>query len=182
MAGTTYVNYQSTTATNIALNLNKTAGNDAIAGNLQVNNASTSAGSQSTVLWSANNQVNDNSVITLNPTAATAKTILRLNGKSDTIGGLVSAVTATGIAIVENESGTANGTLTVNPALGNTHAFAGIIRNGDGTGVDGTLALSQDRRGYASSRSGGHVQLHRRHDRRRRHSGLRRHAGPCSPR
>jgi len=46
--------------------------------------------------------------------------------------------------IVENESGSAGiGTLTVNVAPLVSHFFNGTLRNGDGVGIDGTLALTK---------------------------------------
>jgi autotransporter-associated beta strand protein len=137
-----------TSSANIGLTLNKPAGLDAVAGNMQVDCTNATTGSNYTIVrWSANDQINDNSVVTLNPTITgttgfPATAILRLNGKSDKIGGLTN--TGLGVAIVENESGSANvSTLTVNPASGNTYTFAGRLRNGDGTGTDGTLALKK---------------------------------------
>ncbi|MGV3659222.1 MAG: beta strand repeat-containing protein [Prosthecobacter sp.] len=85
-------------------------------------------------------RIGDTSIVTLAGTGT-----LRLNGNNDTVGGLVSASSTT---IVENE-GTGTGTLTV--TINNTSAsasavvlqtFAGVLRDGDGTGTDGVLALT----------------------------------------
>ena len=82
-------------------------------------------------------QIADTSIITFNGSGANAG-IFRLNNKNETLGGLNSSG---GAGIVENESGSAStATLTVNVASG-TQSFSGTLRNGDGTGTDGTLAF-----------------------------------------
>jgi autotransporter-associated beta strand protein len=117
------------------LALSKTAGLNAIAGNITVGDGSTSA-----VLRLINSdQIADSSVITFNGSGANAG-IFRLNNRNETLGGLSSTG---GAGIVENEYGSAaTSTLTVNVASG-TQIFSGILRNGDGTGTDGTLALTK---------------------------------------
>lgn len=120
------------------LRLNKTAGVDAIAGNITLGNNS---GGLDVLLLGASNQIKDTSVLTINGTTTNAG-VFRLNGQSDTIGGLVSGAAGTGI--VENESGAANtGTLDVSAASNTTYTFSGILRNGDGSGTDGTLAFTK---------------------------------------
>lgn len=88
----------------------------------------------------AASRIGDTSIVTLAGSGT-----LRLNGNNDTVGGLISASANT---IVENE-GTGTGTLTV--TINNTSAsatavtlqtFAGVLRDGDGTGSDGVLALT----------------------------------------
>jgi len=76
--------------------------------------------------------VADTAVITLEPTNAGALAQLRLNGQSDTIGGLVSA--GIGTMVVENLANT-NGSLTVDVAAATTHTFDGTVRDGTGTGT-----------------------------------------------
>ncbi len=117
------------------LDLSKTAGIDAIAGNIAVGDGSSAA-----VLRLVNSdQIADTSVITFNGSGANAGTF-RLNNRNETVGGLAST---SGAGIVENESGSAaTSTLTVNVDSG-TQTFSGILRNGDGTGTDGTLALTK---------------------------------------
>lgn len=117
------------------LDLSKTAGVDAIAGNITVGDGTTGA-----VLKLINSdQIADTSVITFNGSGANAG-IFRLNNKNETLGGLSST---SGAGIVENESGSAStGTLTVNVASG-SQTFNGTLRNGDGTGTDGTLAFTK---------------------------------------
>lgn len=120
------------------LRLNKTAGVDAIAGNITLGN---NASGLDILLLAASHQIKDTSIVTINGTAGNAG-IFRLAGQSETIGGLSS--TATGTGMVENESGAANtGTLAVDTASGASYTFSGILRNGDGSGTDGTLAFTK---------------------------------------
>lgn len=115
------------------LDLSKTAGINAIAGDVTIGTGNASA----VLRLTASNQMADTSVVTFNGTGANAG-ILRLNNQSETIGGLASTG---GAGIIENEPvSAATSTLTVNVTSG-TRAFSGILRNGDGVGVDGTLAL-----------------------------------------
>lgn len=90
----------------------------------------------------AANKIGDTSIVTLAGTG-----VLRLNGNADTVGGLVSA---SATSIVEND-GTGTGTLAAainNTATGTNinavvqQTFAGILRDGDGVGTDGVLALT----------------------------------------
>jgi autotransporter-associated beta strand protein len=139
-AGTTVAAGSSGTLSNDGVVLAKTAGLDAIAGPLRID--SVNANQFTVVRYTNSDQVNNASVVTFNPTNATATSILRMNGKSDTIGGLVTS--GTGIAVIENESGAANtGTLTVSIPTGVTRTFAGAMRNGDGVGTDGVLAFGK---------------------------------------
>ena len=124
-----------TTVNGGSLILAKTAGVDAIAGNLIIGDGT----GTDIVQLTNSNQIADTSVITFNGSGANAG-ILRLNNQSETLAGLSSTG---GAGIVENESGSAStGTLTVNVASG-SQSFSGILRNGDGTGTDGTLALTK---------------------------------------
>jgi autotransporter-associated beta strand protein len=84
------------------------------------------------------NQIADSSVISFNGTDAVAG-ILRLNGLNETVGGIASTG---GGGIIENESGAA-GTATLTVNIAGTQNFSGILRDGDGAGVDGTLALTK---------------------------------------
>lgn len=130
-AANTFTGASSITAGEV--DLAKNTGVTAIAGNITVGDGTASA-----VLKLVNSeQIADTSVVSFNGSGSTAG-ILRLNNLNETLGGLSS----TGVAgIVENESGSAaTGTLTVNVASG-TQTFSGTLRNGDGTGTDGTLAL-----------------------------------------
>ncbi|MBS1618599.1 MAG: autotransporter-associated beta strand repeat-containing protein, partial [Bacteroidetes bacterium] len=117
------------------LDLSKTAGVNSIAGSVTIGDGTTGA-----VLKLINSeQIADTSVITFNGSGASAG-IFRLNNKNETLGGLSSTG---GAGIVENESGSAStGTLTVNVAAG-SQTFSGTLRNGDGSGTDGTLAFTK---------------------------------------
>jgi len=117
------------------LDLAKTAGVDAIAGNITIGDGASGA-----VLKLINSdQIADTSILTFNGSGVSAG-IFRLNNKNETISGLSSTG---GAGIVENESGSAaTATLTVNVASG-TQTFSGTLRNGDGTGTDGALAFTK---------------------------------------
>lgn len=117
------------------LDLSKTAGINAIAGD-----ATIGTGSAPAVLRLINSdQIADTSIVTFNGSGSNAGTF-RLNNRNETLGGLASTG---GAGLVENESGAAGtSTLTVNVASG-TRAYSGILRNGDGSGTDGILALAK---------------------------------------
>jgi fibronectin-binding autotransporter adhesin len=88
------------------------------------------------------NQIADTTVPTLVGSGAAAG-ILRMNNRAETIGGLNSFV---GDGIVENESNAAGtGNLTVN--VSGVQNFGGSLRDGDGVGTDGTLALTKSGNG-----------------------------------
>jgi len=117
------------------IDLNKTAGVNAIAADVTIGDGTTAA----VLKLLANDQIADTSILTFNGTGANAG-IFRLNNKLETIGGLDSTG---GAGFVENESGVAGtGTLTVDVASG-THTFSGVLRDGDGSGTDGTLAFTK---------------------------------------
>ncbi|MBL9180470.1 MAG: autotransporter-associated beta strand repeat-containing protein [Verrucomicrobiaceae bacterium] len=118
------------------IDLNKTAGVNAIAANVTIGDGTTAA----VLKLLANDQIADTSILTFDGTGANAG-IFRLNNKSESIGGLDSTG---GAGFVENESGvTGTGTLTVQVASG-THIFSGVLRDGDGSGTDGTLAFTKN--------------------------------------
>ncbi len=136
LTGTDASTYTGITLINAGeLDLSKTSGVNAIAGDITLGNGTTGA-----VLKLINSdEIADTSLITFYGSGASAG-ILRLNNKSETLGGLSSSG---GAGIVENESGSAStGTLTVNLASG-SQTFSGILRNGDSTGTDGTLAFTK---------------------------------------
>jgi autotransporter-associated beta strand protein len=110
------------------LNLSKTAGVNAIAGNVTIGD-----GIGVDILRLVNsNQIADTSVLTFSGTAANAGTF-RMNAQSETVGGISSTG---GAGIIEN--GTAGtSTLTVNDSASQT--FSGIIQDG----TAGTLALTK---------------------------------------
>jgi autotransporter-associated beta strand protein len=122
-----------TTVQGGTLVLAKTAGINAIPGNVTIGDGT----GTDVVQLTNSNQIVDTSVVSFNGSGANAGT-LRLNNQSETIAGLSSTG---GAGIVENESGTAaTSTLTVNVTTG-TQVFSGVIRNGNGVGIDGTVAL-----------------------------------------
>lgn len=115
------------------LRLGKTAGVTAIGGDLAIGNGSAPA----VVQLNTSQQIGDTSRVSFAGSGANAG-ILRLNNQSETLGGLSSSADA---GIVENESGSAAiATLTLN-VTASTHQFGGLLRDGDGVGTDGMLAL-----------------------------------------
>lgn len=127
-----------TTVTGGSLVLAKTAGINAIGGNLTIGDGATTAGNDIVQLTNSN-QIADTSVVTFNGTGANAG-ILRLNNQSETLAGLSSSG---GAGIVENNNAAAGtSTLTVSIASGN-QTFSGILRDNGGTG-SGILALTKD--------------------------------------
>lgn len=154
LTGTVANTYTGTTTVNGGtLILAKTAGIDAIAGNLTIGDGT----GTDIVRLTNSNQIADTSIVSFNGTGANAG-VLRLNNQSETLGGLSSTG---GAGIVENESGSAaTSTLAVNVATGTTQSFSGILRNGDGAGTDGTLAFEKNGAGTqvlsgASTYTGG---------------------------
>ena len=127
-----------TSVTGGSLILAKTAGINAIGGNLTIGDGATTAGNDIVQLTNSN-QIADTSVVTFNGTGANAG-ILRLNNQSETLGGLSSTA---GAGIIENNNAAAGtSTLTVNIASG-SQTFSGILRDNGGTG-SGILALTKD--------------------------------------
>jgi autotransporter-associated beta strand protein len=114
--------------------LNKTAGVNAIAGNLTIGDNTATAGVDMVSLG-ASNQIADTATVTLNGTSTNAG-ILRLNGNSEAIAVLNSSSAGTGI--VENNHASAASALTVSGASNSN--FSGVIRNG----AAGTLAMTKD--------------------------------------
>ena len=136
-AGTVLVR-ASASITQSNLTLNKT-GVNAISGPLQVvaNNNFT------IVQWSQNDQINDNSVVSMSSTASTSgNAVLRLAGHTDTIGGLTSNNTSIGNCIIENQVvGSSVAKLTVSPSAGAIYTFGGLIRNGTASTGFGTMSF-----------------------------------------
>lgn len=127
-----------TTVNGGSLILAKTAGVNAIGGNLTIGDGATTAGNDIVQLTNSD-QIADTSIVTFNGTLANAG-ILRLNNQSETLGGLSSTG---GAGIVENNNAAAGtSTLTINVASG-TQSFSGVLRDNGGTG-SGILALSKD--------------------------------------
>jgi fibronectin-binding autotransporter adhesin len=121
-----------TTITGGTLVLAKTAGVQAIGGNIQLGD-----GSGADILrLAAGNQIADTSVITLSGTAANQRGWFQLNGQNETIGGLASAGVGHGLVANEAAAGS-NSVLTLN--VSGTQAFSGLMR--DGASAGGSLSL-----------------------------------------
>ena len=146
LSGSNANTYNGTTTINGGiLALNKTAGVNAIAGAITLGDGATTAGNDILRL-DANNQIADTAVITFNAATGSNAGIFRLNNRSETVAGIASTG---GGGIIENESGSAaTSTLTVNNSA--NQSFSGIIRDGDGVGTDGTLALAKSGSGILS--------------------------------
>ncbi len=115
------------------LRLGKTAGVTAIGGDLTIGDGTAPA----IVQLNTSQQIADTSRVSFAGSGANAG-ILRLNNQSETLGGLSSSA---GAGIVENESGSAaTATLTLNVTSGALQ-FGGLLRDGNGVGTDGVLAL-----------------------------------------
>lgn len=109
----------------------------AVPGPLNIGDGTSLAVLQLDSSGSGGNQIADNVVPTFLGNGLTPG-ILRMNNRTETIGGLNSF----GDGIVENESGAAGtGTLTIN--VTGFQSFGGSLRDGDGVGTDGTLALTK---------------------------------------
>lgn len=93
------------------------------------------SGSVDILRLGASNQILDTAALTFRGSGATAGTF-QLNGFNETVATLSSF--SAGAGIIENEGG-GTSTLTLNST--SNQSFSGIIRDGDGVGVDGTLAL-----------------------------------------
>jgi autotransporter-associated beta strand protein len=136
LSGTTANSYTGgTTITGGKLILAKSAGVNAIPGNVTINNAS---GGSSYLILNASSQISTSGVMTFSPSAS-AYAYFEVYGNAQT---LASISDSTGRGVIENselESGlAANGTLTVNNSA--DCSFNGYIRNYV-SGSSGTLAL-----------------------------------------
>jgi fibronectin-binding autotransporter adhesin len=129
-----------TTINNGTVVLSKTAGVDAIAGNITIGD---SVGGDVLGL-AASHQIADTSVITLNGNVGGSRGIFRLWGYNETIGGLA------GAGVVEwgdnntastHTVGVQSSILTINTASGTTSTSSGELRNTGVGGVTGTLSL-----------------------------------------
>ena len=135
LAGSAANTYSGATTINAGtLQLQKTAGVNAIAGNITVGDAT----GGDTLQLMANDQIADTSVVTLVGTVVNNRGGFRLNGFNETIGGL------SGDGFVEISSvasGTNNNVLTLSNAAATTQTYSGLIRNG--SSWTGTLSLTK---------------------------------------
>jgi autotransporter-associated beta strand protein len=118
------------------LYLSKPSNVDAVAGPLIISASSSSAFNVVQLL--NDQQIDPASVVTLNPSAAGASAVLRLYGNSNSVAGLANS--GSGSEIVENEKPGAASNLIVTPSVGSTHAYGGVIRDGDVAG-NGTIGF-----------------------------------------
>jgi autotransporter-associated beta strand protein len=137
LGGTAANTYTGTTVINAGqLDLAKTAGVNAIAGYITIGDASGS----DVLKLQASNQIADTSVVTLNGTVTNERGVFRLNGYSETIGGL------SGDGVVEhNDTDTGVGSSSSSIILDVTsgsQTYNGVIRNTGSTST-GTLALTK---------------------------------------
>lgn len=128
--------------------LAKTGGALAIPGNINLSSTAWN-GNNAGVVLAGNEQIGDSAVITWTTTAygggAQAISFLRLNGYTETIGGLVSQG-AGGAAVIENRGYTdaaayGDGTLILNVPGSNVTQFDGEIRDMDGGTGGGSIVI-----------------------------------------
>jgi autotransporter-associated beta strand protein len=119
-----------TTINEGTLKLGKTAGVNAIAGDISVGDSA----SDDILQLVASDQIADTSIISLNGNVTNQRGQLVLGGYNETIGGL----SANGL--VQNTSNVTNSVLTLNVASATTQSSAATIRN-TGTSSTGTLGI-----------------------------------------
>ncbi len=143
-AGTTIVSAAVSNFTQVGTALAKPDGQDAIAGPLRIDCGT--ANHFTIVRLNNSNQINDASVVTFNPTNATATSILRMNGRSDTIGGsgsLTAALTVAG-TVAPGESIESLATGSVDFLSGSTFAYEldSSLVTGDLLASSGSLSIA----------------------------------------
>ncbi|WP_035605237.1 autotransporter-associated beta strand repeat-containing protein [Haloferula sp. BvORR071] len=128
--------------------LAKTGGAIAIPGNVNLS-ATNWNGNSAGVVLGGNEQIADGAVITWTaaafPSGAMAESFLRLNGFTETVGGLVLAA---GPGTIENRglndtTAYGTGTLVINTTGASSYTFNGGIRNVDGGTGGGTVAITK---------------------------------------
>jgi autotransporter-associated beta strand protein len=119
-----------TTINEGTLKLGKTAGVNAIAGDISVGDSA----SDDVLQLVASDQIADTSIISLNGNVTNQRGQLVLGGYNETIGGL------SGNGLVQNTSSVTNSVLTLNVASATTQSSAATIRN-TGTSSTGTLGI-----------------------------------------
>lgn len=140
LSGTTANTYTGTTTVNSGtLVLNKTAGVNAIAGNVVVGDGT----GTDTLRLGANNQIANTANVTLN-----AGAVFDVNGKTETIGNLISSVSSSSVTL-----GT-SGNLTVTVTNANNNNYAGTFTGTTATlnkAGTGTLTLTNASTGLAGT-------------------------------
>ena len=130
--------------------LAKTGGAIAIPGNISLSSTAWN-GNSSGVVLAGSEQIADTSIITWTTTALGGGTqqdsFLRLNGYTETVGGLVSTGTVWKAAIENRGFGDAanyaTGTLIINTTGSNSYSFNGFIRDFDGGTGGGAIAITK---------------------------------------
>jgi autotransporter-associated beta strand protein len=120
--------------------LAKTGGATAIAGDIILAGTGNS-GNSSGIVLGGNEQIADTSI--LSSTGATADTFFRLNGYTETLGGLSDSA---GKAVIENRGNGdgvtyGTGTLKINTTGSSSYTFGGTIRDMDGGSGGGAVAI-----------------------------------------
>jgi len=139
--------------------LAKTDGAIAIPGNVFLSSTAFN-GDNSGLVLAGDEQIADSAIITWTPSAygltapgtaiaPQSDSFFRLNGHTETVGGLVTLNTS-GLAAIENRgfndaASYGTGTLVINVAAATTHTYSGWIRDADAStnGTGGTLALTK---------------------------------------
>ena len=152
LSGSTSNSYTGTTTLggNGRILLAKTGGAIAIPGNINIS-STTWNGNASGIVLAGDEQIADTSVLTWTTTAFGGGTqgisFFRLNGRTETIGGLVSTGTA-GYAVIENRGFTdatvwGTGNLIINTTGSNSYSYNGEIRDFDGGTANTRIALTK---------------------------------------
>ncbi|MBN8456880.1 MAG: autotransporter-associated beta strand repeat-containing protein [Verrucomicrobia bacterium] len=136
-SGTTYLNGIG------KLLLAKDAGEIAIPGDIYLNSSAFN-GNNSGVVLGGDEQIADAAVLTW---AGLADTYFRMNGHTETVGGIVSEGRG-GFVIIENRgyndtASYANGTLIINTTGSNSYSYNGGIRNVDGGTLGGLINITK---------------------------------------
>lgn len=121
--------------------LQKSAGVDAIRGNLQIGNASMGGNGRSMVYLGADNQINNNSIITFDSVSSN-NAYLQLMGFQETVRGIVDYGREGVIQVSNTQTGIGNSTLGINTLAGDNFYYSAYFRNNAGSGGTGILSVS----------------------------------------
>jgi autotransporter-associated beta strand protein len=138
--------------------LAKTDGAIAIPGNIQLSSTASNpgGGNNSGILLAGDEQIADTAVLTW---TTTFNTYFRLNGRTETIGGLVAATGTPGASAIENrgfgDTGVyPDGNLVINTTGTNAYSYAGVIRDTD-PNVTGAGVITLTKNGSGSQALSG---------------------------